>query len=528
MNEPNKISPFRAFAEFYRQLNLGTDESSQLVAIHEILSLVSDEDKLMIIRLLKGWRPKKSITQDQLRDWLADHIDLPKWLLREAHAVSGDWVETLSLSWPDTPHKTEPKRISVWIRDIQNLVQHTEEEQKSWLIHALTGVSRSERVVLNRLLTGNLTRKVKRSVLVKAISNFIGLPIHHVAHRFLDQHTFSLDGFKAAFETPHHFDTLSEPSEFHKVIKMERMTSDSDLKDTIYETGIEGMRVQMICRSGHVFLWNDRKELISDRFPEFEKIASTVPFDFVLDGVVMFIAKDRSRATELLEKRLTNKIISPKRENAPVVFVAQDIMEKDGLVMDEWNLLERKKELTKLVKHLMLDQLLVSDYKILKGLEQLTNVRPLVHPCGILLKRIDSKYGSRTMPWTLVMPERLSAKALLLYVSRTSGWASSGFSELTFGMWKNQDIVPVAKVKCEISDEEQKELFQFVKHNTIDRFGPVRSVAATQVFEVSFEAVYEAQRRKSGLSLKEPRVEKWCKKEAPQNASQLADLRKWL
>ena len=385
-------------------------------------------------------------------------------------------------------------------------------------------MSYKERIVINRVLTGTLSKKLKRPILTKAISKFIGQPAFHVAHRFLDNQMFSSERFSEVFEAAHEFDVLSQPIDFHEVEMLEEIPDDLDLANTVCETNHEGIRTQMICRKGNLFLWNRKNELISDRLPELRDI-SRHHLDFVLDGVILFIADDRSRACELLEKRMNNKVITPKKEIAPIVFIAQDIIELNGVFLGDRSLIDRKNELSKIVSHLNHESLLISNHRIVQSMDALEEARLEAHPNGLVLKNAHSKYGPQSRPWLIVCPERFSFKALLLYVSRTNGWSSFGDNELTFGVWKNNEIVPVAKILCQLSTEDQKALSQFVKENTLDRFGPVRSVTASQVFILSFGAVYEAKRRKSGLLLKDLRLEKWCKDEPAENASQLTQLR---
>ena len=129
MSDTKRISPLCAFSELYRQLHLGADEQSLINGIHDVLFLANDYDKLLVVKLLLGWRPQKTISQNQLHDWFLESVDLPDWLLKDAHVVSGDWVETLSLSWPSRTVEVIPKSISDWIGEIEKLVQLTEYEQ---------------------------------------------------------------------------------------------------------------------------------------------------------------------------------------------------------------------------------------------------------------------------------------------------------------------------------------------------------------------------------------------------------------
>ena len=45
--------------------------------------------------------------------------------------------------------------------------------------------------------------------------------------------------------------------------------------------------------------------------------------------------------------------------------------------------------------------------------------------------------------------------------------------------------------------------------NTLERFGPVRSVQPELVFEIAFEGIQESSRHKSGLAVRFPRIARW-------------------
>jgi DNA ligase 1 len=49
-------------------------------------------------------------------------------------------------------------------------------------------------------------------------------------------------------------------------------------------------------------------------------------------------------------------------------------------------------------------------------------------------------------------------------------------------------------------------LDRFVRQNTVERFGPVRSVAPKLVLEVAFDAIQPSARHKSGIAMRFPRI----------------------
>jgi DNA ligase-1 len=69
--------------------------------------------------------------------------------------------------------------------------------------------------------------------------------------------------------------------------------------------------------------------------------------------------------------------------------------------------------------------------------------------------------------------------------------------------------VPFAKAYSGLSDKEIREVDRFIQRNTLERFGPVRSVRPELVFEIAFEGIQESSRHKSGLAVRFPRISRW-------------------
>jgi hypothetical protein len=98
-----------------------------------------------------------------------------------------------------------------------------------------------------------------------------------------------------------------------------------------------------------------------------------------------------------------------------------------------------------------------------------------------------------------------------MYAQRGHGKRSGFYSDYTFGVWRGPgELVPVGKAYFGFTDEELAEIDKYVRNNTIERFGPVRSVRAGVdqglVFEVAFEGINRSSRHKSGVAMRFPRI----------------------
>ena len=132
---------------------------------------------------------------------------------------------------------------------------------------------------------------------------------------------------------------------------------------------------------------------------------------------------------------------------------------------------------------------------------------------GLMLKRKDSPYipGRPKGPWFKWKRAPLTVDCVLMYAQRGHGKRSSYYSDYTFGCWRpaadgTTELAPVGKAYFGFTDSELIELDKWVRLNTVERFGPVRSVAPALVLEIAFDVVQRSSRHKSGVAMRFPRV----------------------
>ena len=66
--------------------------------------------------------------------------------------------------------------------------------------------------------------------------------------------------------------------------------------------------------------------------------------------------------------------------------------------------------------------------------------------------------------------------------------------------------MPFAKAYSGLTDEEFREVDREIRRHTLEKFGPVRSVRPTLVFELGFEGINRSTRHKSGIAVRFPRM----------------------
>jgi DNA ligase-1 len=151
---------------------------------------------------------------------------------------------------------------------------------------------------------------------------------------------------------------------------------------------------------------------------------------------------------------------------------------------------------------------------------------------GLMLKKLDSSYqvGRKKGDWWKWKIEPLSIDAVLTYAMRGSGRRANLFTDYTFALWEEQEngekqLVTFAKAYSGLTDAEFRQVDDWIKKNTLERFGPVRSVKPELVFEIGFEGIALSKRHKSGIATRFPRILRWRTDKKIDEANTLDDLK---
>ena len=144
-----------------------------------------------------------------------------------------------------------------------------------------------------------------------------------------------------------------------------------------------------------------------------------------------------------------------------------------------------------------------------------------------MLKRADAVYqaGRKRGDWWKWKIDPLTVDAVLIYAQSGHGRRSTLYTDYTFGLWDGDTLVPVAKAYSGLDDAQILRLDRWIRANTLERFGPVRSVPGVHVFELGFEAVNRSTRHKSGIAVRFPRILRWRHDKPAAEADRLDTLR---
>jgi DNA ligase-1 len=277
----------------------------------------------------------------------------------------------------------------------------------------------------------------------------------------------------------------------------------------------DGIRGQVIKRRQQVFVWSRGEELVTEKYPELADSAASLPDGTVLDGEILPWKDDRPLPFSELQRRIGRKTVAKKLLlDVPTAFLAYDILESDGADLRQMPLLKRRKSLDLMISNLPSDRMILSPLVRAQNWRELEILRKESRHRGVegfMLKRLDSVYqvGRRRGDWWKWKVDPLTADAVLIYAQRGHGKRAGLFTDYTFAVWQGDTLVPFAKAYSGLNDKEIGQVDRYIQRNTLERFGPVRSVRPELVFEIAFEGIQKSSRHKSGLAVRFPRIARW-------------------
>jgi DNA ligase-1 len=256
------------------------------------------------------------------------------------------------------------------------------------------------------------------------------------------------------------------------------------------------------------------RELITDRFLSWQP--RLLPEGTVVDGEVLPWKDGGPLPFTQMQRRIGRKELGPKiLSEVPVLLVAFDLLEHKGEDVREQPLEWRRAELEHIVmaagpeSHLATSPLVTgASWEELKRTRDEARARGVE---GFMLKRRGSPYrvGRRRGDWWKWKINPYSVDAVLIYAQPGSGRRASLFTDYTFGVWDQGELVPFAKAYSGLTDDEIRQVDAFVRNNTLEKFGPVRRVKPELVFELAFEAIQRSGRHRSGIAVRFPRMARW-------------------
>jgi DNA ligase-1 len=524
----------RDFASLFMRLDQSNKTSDKLEALSSYFLSVSDEDKLWTIALFTHRRPKRQVNTRQLREWCCEWSGIPDWLFEESYQSVGDLAETISLLLP-TKENRQDNSLSFWIGYLMDLENLEESAKKEKILEAWEMMAKEERFIFIKLMTGGFRVGVSQNLITQAVAEAFGLEKAEVAHRIMGDWDPDKTSFEGLVLSKRHSSHISRPYPFFLAYPLEKeLSSFGEISEWQIEWKWDGIRGQVIQRNGEVFIWSRGEELVTDKFPELVEMAIQLPTGTVLDGEIIAFSNGMPLPFSLLQTRIGRKNLNKKiLQEAPVSFIGYDILEYDGKDLRQNSQKDRRLLLEKLSKEINNTRFEISplveanDWNDLARLQSESRTRMAE---GFMLKKKESVYevGRKKGSWWKWKIEPLTIDGVLLYAQKGHGRRADLYTDYTLAVWEGDKLIPFAKAYSGLTDAEILEVDKYVKQNTLERFGPVRTVKPGLVFEIAFEGIQESSRHKSGIALRFPRIQRYRKDKPIEEANTLEDLKSLL
>ncbi len=529
----------RAFANMVDALSATTKTNEKIAALEHYFSVANEKDKVWVIALFSGRRPKRTISSTLLKNWCSEFCKVPLWLLDECYHTVGDLSETIALLVASSNKiiaVPQEHPLYYYIEQFVSLEKGTEEDRKNFMLQGWAQLeSITEKFVFNKLLSGSFRIGVSQQLIVKALAKVSGAAPAVIAHRLSGKWNPATITFKELLSDENNVADISKPYPFYLAYPLEDAVETlGSIDDWQVEWKWDGIRGQLIKRNDHLFVWSRGEELMTEKFPEYSLFQHSLPNGTVLDGEIIVADGATPLPFALMQTRIGRKNINKKiLQDAPVSFFAYDILEYNGMDFRDVPLQQRRQKLAEIVAIAATDKMQISPVIACANWNELAQLRQdsrAHYAEGFMLKRKNSFYqtGRKRGDWWKWKIEPLVIDAVMIYAQKGSGRRSDLYTDYTFAVRDGEKLVPFTKAYSGLTDKEFAQVDAFVKRNAIEKFGPVRTVKPELVFEIAFEGIAASKRHKSGVALRFPRMSRWRHDKLSSEINTLEDLKKML
>jgi DNA ligase-1 len=549
----------KRFARLFSELDATTSTNEKVEALTRYFAEAPARDAAWAVYFLAGGKPRQVVKTASLVALACYLAQIEDWLFGECYQQVGDLAETIALV---LPRGNEPSDVGLaeWIEERLLPLRGLPDEEVArrvgtywWELDTLG------RFLLTKLVGGGFRVGVSKLLVQRALAAHAGIDAKRVAQRMMGY----TDG--KVMPSPERYQALVASSEEGAIEPRDEgqpypffLAHQLDLppelftpclgpvSDWMVEWKYDGIRGQVIRRGGKVWIWSRGEELVTERFPEIEALARALPDGTVVDGEILVWREGpdpdtgeitgRPAPFALLQQRIGRKNLTKKiLADAPVGFMAYDLLEQDG---EDLRGLPQRERRARLEALLAGSGFRVSPVETAPSWLEFARRRAASRERGVegfMLKRLDAAYGTgRTKAeglWWKWKIDPMTIDCVLLYAQPGHGRRSSVHTDYTFGVWNRPpagpeeadavvqamvrkeppqpgqlQLVSFAKAYSGLSDEEFRQVDALIRRTTIEKFGPVRSLKPTLVFELGFEGINRSSRHRSGIAVRFPRM----------------------
>ena len=556
------------FAALFTELDSTTSTNAKVAALQGYFKVAPPLDAAWAVYFLSGGKPRQVVKTATLRALACEAAGIDDWLFDECYHAVGDLAETIAYVLP-LDFVASDVGLAVWMQERLLPLRGLSEDEIAQRIKSYWRELDSRgRFLLIKLVGGGFRVGVSKLLVQRALAAHSGIDAKRIAQRMMGYVDAKVLPTASKFEAliaqsesgvPDVMDA-GQPYPFFLAHQLDTPLETLDAKlgsvtDWQVEWKYDGIRGQIVKRAGQVWVWSRGEELVTERFPEIVALASSLPDGTVLDGEIMVWAGNAPAAFALLQQRIGRKTLGKKiLADAPVTFMAYDLLE----VASQDIRMQPQRARRKLLEHTLVgSELKLSPIECLDSWADFSRLRTESRARGVegfMLKRMDAAYGTgRTKAdglWWKWKIEPMTIDCVLIYAQAGHGRRASLYTDYTFAVWNRQpldtheaqavvnaiekrepakegalQLTAFAKAYSGLTDEEFKQIDSVIRKTTLEKFGPVRSVKPTLVFELGFEGINLSSRHKSGIAVRFPRMLRIRSDKPLHEANTLNDLK---
>ena len=546
----------KQFSRLFAELDATTSTNAKVDALQRYFEQAAPADAAWAVYFLAGGKPRQVVSMGSLAVLACELARIEPWLFDECYQAVGDLAETIAHILPQGA-QTSDVGLAEWVEQrLLPLRGMSEPEIAARIKSYWSELDPTGRFLLSKLVGGGFRVGVSKLLVQRALAAHAGVDAKRVAQRMMGytdgKSLPTLERFQALIargeEGVPDVQDLGQPYPFFLAHQLDAppevfASMLGPVGDWQVEWKYDGIRGQIVRRQGQTWVWSRGEELVTERFPEIVALAQSLPDGTVLDGEIMVWREDRPAPFSLLQQRIGRKTLTKKvLADAPVTFMAYDILEQEGQDIRALPQRERRARLGALLAGTAFK---ISPVEIDRSWLEFGRRREQSRERGVegfMLKRLDAAYGTgRTKAdglWWKWKIDPMTIDCVLVYAQAGHGRRASLYTDYTFAVWNREprdkqeadavldaigrkepsqsraegaqldplQLVAFAKAYSGLTDEEFRLVDAIIRKTTLEKFGPVRSVKPSLVFELGFEGINRSPRHKSGIAVRFPRM----------------------
>jgi DNA ligase 1 len=545
----------KRFAALFAELDATTSTNAKVDALRRYFEQAPARDAAWAVYFLAGGKPRQVVPGAQLAVLACEVAGIAGWLFDECYQAVGDLAETIALVLPHGSGHTDVG-LATWVEERLLPLRGLPQAEIALRVKSYwSELDTPGRFLLTKLVGGGFRVGVSRLLVQRALAAHAGVDAKRVAQRMMgytDGKVMpSVERFEALVarhedDGSHARQDEGQPYPFFLAHQLDAppevfASRLGPVSDWLVEWKYDGIRGQIVKRAGRVWVWSRGEELVTERFPEIVALAQALPDGTVLDGEIV-VWKESEQAGggpapfALLQQRIGRKNLTRKvLAEAPVTFIAYDLLEQERQDIRGWPQRERRARLEKLLHGTAFR---LSPIESASSWLEFARRREKSRELGVegfMLKRLDAAYGTgRTKAeglWWKWKIDPMTIDCVLVYAQAGHGRRASVYTDYTFAVWNRApasrqeadatlqaiarkepaqpgalQLVAFAKAYSGLTDEEFRQVDAIIRRSTVEKFGPVRSVRPSLVFELGFEGINLSTRHRSGIAVRFPRM----------------------